>query len=69
MPGGDDPLKSHGERLQQAVRWLDQQKRQDHSVVEEACRRFDLSPLDEEFLQRMWRERASSRRPPRDGTA
>lgn len=64
MPGRDhDSLISHGERLGQAIKWLDQQKRDDHAVVEEACRRFDLSPADEEFLQKMWRQRAASRPP------
>jgi hypothetical protein len=58
---GDGSLISHGERLGRAIKWLDHQKRDDHAVVEEACRRFDLSPADEEFLQKMWRERAASR--------
>jgi hypothetical protein len=61
VSGGDDALISHGDRLAQAVRWLAQQERDDHAVVEEACRRFDLSPVDEEFLQRMWRRRQASR--------
>ncbi|MGA8258723.1 MAG: hypothetical protein WB783_00765 [Arenicellales bacterium] len=48
---------SHRERLEQALRWLDAQRRDDAKLVEEACRRFDLSPADEEFLQAMWRKR------------
>jgi hypothetical protein len=53
-----EALKSHGYRLEQAVRWLDAQKGADHAVVEEACKRFDLSPADEDFLWAMWRRRS-----------
>jgi hypothetical protein len=50
MAAGEAPIK-------QAVRWLDDQLR-DHpradrmKLVDEAGRRFDLSPLDAEFLLR-----------------
>jgi hypothetical protein len=50
MAAGEAPIK-------QAVRWLDDQLR-DHpradrmKLVDEAARRFDLSPLDAEFLLR-----------------
>ncbi|MGB5209631.1 MAG: hypothetical protein WBN31_08970 [Gammaproteobacteria bacterium] len=43
---------SSGERLRHALRWLSDQGRHDAVAIEEACRRFDLSPLDEEFLLR-----------------
>jgi hypothetical protein len=36
--------------LRDALRWLSESGRHDLAAVEEACRRFDLSPLDEEFL-------------------
>ena len=39
-----------GQGLRNAVRWLSASGRHDPGAVEEACRRFDLSPLDEEFL-------------------
>jgi hypothetical protein len=39
-----------GQGLRDAVRWLSATGRHDPAAVEEACRRFDLSPLDEEFL-------------------
>jgi hypothetical protein len=50
MAAGEAPIK-------QAVRWLDDQLRDRPSVdrlrlVDEAARRFDLSPLDAEFLLR-----------------
>jgi len=39
-----------GQGLRGALRWLSDTGRHDAAAVEEACRRFDLSPLDEEFL-------------------
>lgn len=39
-----------GQGLRDALRWLSASGRHDAAAVEEACRRFDLSPLDEEFL-------------------
>lgn len=39
-----------GQGLRDALRWLSAIGRHDATAVEEACRRFDLSPLDEEFL-------------------
>lgn len=39
-----------GQRLRDALRWLSASGRHDAAAVEEACRRFDLSPRDEEFL-------------------
>lgn len=42
------PPAGHG--LRAALRWLSESGRHDVAAVEEACRRFDLSPLDEEFL-------------------
>jgi len=39
-----------GEPLRRALRWLSDEGRHDLTAVEEACRRFDLSPAEEEFL-------------------
>ena len=41
---------SRSEALRRALRWLSDEGRHDLPAVEEACRRFDLSPADEEFL-------------------
>jgi hypothetical protein len=38
--------------LRHAVTWLAEQGAATPSLVEEACRRFDLSPQDEDFLLR-----------------
>ena len=50
MAAGETPIK-------QAVRWIDDRLRDDPRVdrsrlLDEAARRFDLSPLDAEFLLR-----------------
>lgn len=42
--------KPSGQGLRDALRWLSAEGRHDAAAVGDACRRFDLSPLDEEFL-------------------
>lgn len=42
----------HGEGLRNAVRWMAQQPRHDRSVLNEAGQRFDLNPLEQDFLAR-----------------
>lgn len=44
-------VRPHGQALRDAIRWLSEHGRHDPAAVEEACRRFDLSPLDEAFLR------------------
>jgi hypothetical protein len=56
MAAGEAPIK-------QAVKWIDDQlvDRPDAdrvTLVDEAARRFDLSPLDTDFLFRFLAERA-----------
>lgn len=48
------PLPEH-EGLRRAVEWLAAQPLRDAQTIEEAARRFDLSPMDEEFLLRHFR--------------
>jgi hypothetical protein len=38
------------EGLRRAVAWLMEQPSRDAATIEEASRRFDLSPVDEDFL-------------------
>jgi hypothetical protein len=50
MAAGEAPIK-------QAVNWIDEQLRDNPGadrlrLIDEAARRFDLSPLDAEFLTR-----------------
>jgi hypothetical protein len=44
------------EDLRRAVQWLATQTSWDAKTIEEASRRFDLSPIDEEFLLRNFRD-------------
>jgi hypothetical protein len=50
-----DEVPPEGESLRKALRWLSEQP-EPHNFpqVEAASRRFDLSPVDEEFLIRMF---------------
>jgi len=50
MTGGTGPLKPKGDALRAALRWLSEQGEHTPAAIEEACRRFDLSPLDADFL-------------------
>lgn len=45
-------IKPQGEALREAVRWLAYEGCYDLATIEEACRQFDLSPADEEFMLR-----------------
>ena len=47
-PGGDD--------LRRAISWLIEQPQRDARAIEEASRRFNLSPLEEAFLPEHFRE-------------
>lgn len=50
-----DSLLPEHEGLRRAVTWLAEQPTRDARTIEEACRRFDLSPVDEDFLLRHFR--------------
>jgi hypothetical protein len=57
-----------GQGLREALRWMSACGRHDAAAVEEACRRFDLSPLEEEFLLKEARRIAGQQaQPPREG--
>jgi hypothetical protein len=56
---GSRGVLPEGEGLRQALRWLDERARDEPGLdrpraIAEAARRFDLTPLDEEFLLRSW---------------
>ena len=53
-----DSLLPEGEGLRRAVAWLAEQPMRDLATIEEASRRFNLSPLDEEFLLQRFRDSA-----------
>jgi hypothetical protein len=50
-----DALLPEGEGLRRAVAWLAEQPARDLATIEEASRRFNLSPLDEDFLLQHFR--------------
>jgi hypothetical protein len=49
---GKAQLHPRGEGLRQALRWLSDEGRHDAAAINEASVRFDLSPLEEDFLLR-----------------
>jgi hypothetical protein len=49
------PIVSEAEHLRRAIAWLARQGPWTAELIGEACQRFDLSPIDEEFLLREWR--------------
>lgn len=56
-----DALLPEGEGLRRAVAWLAEQPVRDLQTIEEASRRFNLSPLDEDFLLQHFRGPARSK--------
>jgi hypothetical protein len=56
---GSGELAPKGEQLRRALRWLDDSAQDDPArdrlkLVSDAAARFDLTPLEEEFLLRTW---------------
>jgi hypothetical protein len=50
-------IQPTGEDLRKAVKWVSDERKYSpekelKAVIEEACVKFDLSPLDEDFLRR-----------------
>ncbi len=57
--GGARGLLPEGEGLRRALRWLDERAREEPKadrlkLIGEAAIRFDLTPVDEDFLLRNW---------------
>jgi hypothetical protein len=46
------PLVPKADALRHAIAWLAEQGPWSASLIEQACQRFDVSPVDEEFLLR-----------------
>ena len=56
-------IQPKGEDLRKAVKWLDEERKFQPDkpigeLIREACARFDLSPLDADFLDRFARGKA-----------
>ena len=60
-----DTLLPHGEALRRAIRWLSDERRHDAQAIDEAARRFDLTPVEEEFLLDWARDEVRRAAPPR----
>jgi len=50
-----------GESIRKAVKWVDESRQSDPGknmagLIHEACVKFDLSPLDAEFLQKFFKK-------------
>lgn len=56
-------MKHSGTALRQAVRWLSDRRTYSAEAIEAACRKFDLSPRDEEFLLRHFRQLPGTPKP------
>lgn len=52
MTEGVKAIFPKGEALRLAVRWISEAHSYDMATIEEASRRYDLSPNEEEFLIR-----------------
>lgn len=59
------PLVPSGEALRRAFAWLAEQEDWTTHNVDEACRRFDVGPVDEEFLLRELARRRAGQGPAR----
>lgn len=49
------------EGLRRAIAWLAEERRHDAAAIEEASKRFNLSPLEEQFLMDHQREAGSGK--------
>lgn len=61
------PLLPEGDALRRAVAWLAEQRSWTPELIDQASRRFDLSPTDEEFLLQESRRSRKQDMPPANG--
>ncbi len=54
MQSGGNRVVPQGEDLRRAVHWIGEQSSCNLQTIEEASKRFDLSPMDEDFLIRQF---------------
>jgi hypothetical protein len=60
------PLLPKGEALRRAITWLAEQGSWTPELIDQASQRFDLSPIDEEFLLQESRRLRKQDMPPAD---
>lgn len=55
-------IQPEGEEIRKAVKWISEMRREEpetriDKLIEAACMKFDLSPLEAEFLSRFCKEK------------
>lgn len=55
-------VQPEGEDLRKAVKWISEERKYDPEaklakLIEEACLKFDLSPMDAEYLLKMLKKK------------
>jgi hypothetical protein len=55
-------IQPEGEDLRKAVKWISETRQDDPEaklgkLIEQACLKFDLSPMNAEYLQKFFREK------------
>jgi hypothetical protein len=60
--GEGDEMTQKGEALRRALKWLAEERQADpkasrSKLISEAGQRFDLSPMEEEFLIGAWKDK------------
>lgn len=55
-------IQPQGEELRQAVKWIDEELRESPDrtlgeTVAQACVKFDLSPMESQYLERFYQQR------------
>jgi hypothetical protein len=55
----DSSLLPEGENLRRAIQWISEQRQHDAKLLEAASIKFDLTPLEEEFLLRHFQKSES----------
>ena len=55
-------IQPEGEDLRKAVKWISEMRQDDpeaklSKLIEQACLKFDLSPMDGDYLQKFFREK------------
>ena len=60
--GGGEELAPKGDALARALKWLSERRLADpkasrSTLISEAGQRFDLSPMEEDFLIGQWKEK------------
>jgi len=53
-------IQPEGEDMRRAVKWINEQRQDDpkapvRKLIEQACLRFNLSPMDAEYLEKLIR--------------